>query len=106
MREFRIVERANGPTIEGTRVTVYRVYDYYQEGMHPLLIAGKMRLSTPQVDAAIAYIESHRPQVEAEYAKIVERCQRGNPPEIKALLLELRAKFKERVRQRRPEQRV
>jgi uncharacterized protein (DUF433 family) len=106
MREFRIIERGNGPTIEGTRVTVYRVFDYYQEGMPSFLIAGKLRLNTPQVDAAIAYIDSHRPEVEAEYAKIIERCERGNPPEIKALLRELQANFEERMRQRRQEHRV
>jgi len=103
MREFHIINGGNGPTIEGTRVTVYRIYDYYQEGMHPLLIACKLRLSTPQVDAAIAYIESHRAEVEAEYAKIVERCRRGNPPEIRALLRKLQANFEERMQQRRGE---
>jgi uncharacterized protein (DUF433 family) len=103
MREFRIVERGNGPTIEGTRVTVYRVYDYYQDGIPSLLIAGKLRLSTPQVDAAIAYIDSHRAEVEAEYAKILERCRRGNPPEIRALLRGSLANFEERMRQRRQE---
>ncbi len=103
MREFRIIHTGNGPTIEGTRVTVYRVYDYYQDNMHPLLIAGKLRLSTPEVKVAIAYIDAHRAEVEAEYAKIVERCQRGNPPEIRAMLLKSRSRFKELTRQRRQE---
>ena len=103
MREFRIIHTGNGPTIEGTRVTVYRVYDYYQDNMHPLLIAGKLRLSTPEVKVAIAYIDAHRAEVEAEYAKIVERCRRGNSPEIKAKMLESLARFDEMRRQRRQE---
>jgi uncharacterized protein (DUF433 family) len=103
MREFRIIHTGNGPTIEGTRVTVYRVFDYYRHDMHPLLIACKLRLSTPEVKVAIAYIDAHRGEVVAEYGKIIERCRRGNSPAIRAMLLESRAKFKEMMRQRRQE---
>jgi uncharacterized protein (DUF433 family) len=106
MREFRIIHTGNGPTIEGTRVTVYRVFDYYKQDMHPLLIACKLRLATPQVKAATAYIDAHRPEVEAEYAKIVERCRRGNLPELRAKLLKMRAEFRERRRRYHQEHRV
>jgi len=103
MRTPRIIDRGRGPDIEGTRITVYDVYEYHQHDWSALRIACEFRLGTPQVDAAIAYIESHRPQVEAEYAKMIERCLSGNSPEVKALIPQLRANLQERLRQYRQE---
>jgi len=103
MRTPHIIDRGRGPEIEGTRITVYDVYEYYQHGWSALRIACEFRLGTPQVDAAITYIESHRPQVEAEYAKMVERCRRGNSPEVRALIPQLRANLQKRLRQYRQE---
>ena len=80
----KIEERGSGPTIEGTRTTVYHVMDYYVEGMHPTLIAAHLGLGTPDIEAAIEYIDAHRPEVDVEYRKILERCERGNPPEVQA----------------------
>jgi len=105
MREFRIIDRGRGPEIEGTRITIYDVYAHYEHGWNSLQIACEFGLGTPQIDVAIAYIESHRPEVEAGYAKILERNRRGNPPEIKAKLLKSRAKLEEwlqRYRQEHP----
>jgi uncharacterized protein (DUF433 family) len=98
MQTPRIIDRGRGPEIEGTRITVYDIYEHYRHGWNSLRIACEFWLGTPQVDAAIAYIESHRPQIEAEYAKMVERSRRGNSPEVRALLPQLRAKFQERLR--------
>ena len=79
-----IVDQGKGPEIEGTRTSVYHVMDYYIEGWPSVRIAARLGLGTPDIDAAIEYIEAHRAEVDEEYYKILERCERGNPPELQA----------------------
>src|SRR5438445_13440768 len=86
-----IIDRGRGPEIAGTRITVYDIMDYYQQGWHHTLIAATLRLSSAQVLEAIRYIEEHREEVTANYQKILDRCARGNPPEIQATLDKIRA---------------
>src|SRR6266508_151760 len=86
-----IINRGRGPEIAGTRITVYDVMDYHRQGWHHTLIAATLRLSSAQVLEAIRYIEEHREEVTANYQQILERCARGNPPEIQAKLDKIRA---------------
>jgi hypothetical protein len=46
----------------------------------------RLGLLKDQVDVAIGYIEVHKQEVIAQYEKIMERINRGNPPEIQAKL--------------------
>ena len=80
-----IHDRGRGPEIEGTRITVYDVMDYYLDGWTASRIAAWLSQTTPDIEAAIEYIDAHRDEVEAEYRKIVERSERGNPPEVEAM---------------------
>jgi uncharacterized protein (DUF433 family) len=82
----RIIDRGRGPEIEGTRITVYDIWDYAREDWHRDMIASTLRLSSAQVEAALKYIEAHKEEVLAEYDRIVERERRGNPPELQAKL--------------------
>jgi hypothetical protein len=50
------------------------------------MIADTLELSSQQVEAAIRYIEEHRDEVMAEYAEMLARDARGNPPELQAKL--------------------
>jgi uncharacterized protein (DUF433 family) len=84
--EARIIDRGRGPEIAGTRITVFDVLDYLRANWHRTQIALLFRLSTRQVDAAIHYIEEHKEEVMAEYETIMDRINRGNPPEIQAKL--------------------
>jgi uncharacterized protein (DUF433 family) len=84
MIEPRIINRGRGPEIEGTRITVYDVLDYLEEGWHRDMIACLFELSSQQVEVATRYIEDHREEVMADYQKIMERINRGNPPELQA----------------------
>ena len=86
MLEAKIINRGRGPEIAGSRITVFDVLDYLQEGWEPMEIAMFFRLSTRQVDAAVRYIEEHHAEVMDEYRRILERCARGNPPELQAKL--------------------
>ena len=84
LRIPKIHDRGRGPEIEGTRITVYDVMDYYIEGWPATRIAARFELDTPDIQAAIDYIEAHRAEVDADYREIVERSLRGNPPELQA----------------------
>jgi uncharacterized protein (DUF433 family) len=81
-----IINRGRGPEIEGTRITVYDVLDWLIQGWHPHRIAAFFRISSAQVEAAIEYIREHTLEVITNYQKILERCARGNPPEVQAKL--------------------
>jgi uncharacterized protein (DUF433 family) len=42
----KIINRGRGPEIEGTRITVYDVFDYARQGWHRDRIAALFRLSS------------------------------------------------------------
>jgi len=67
----RIVNRGRGPELEGTRVTVYRILDFVQEGCSTGDIATALHLTEGQVRVALDYISLHREEVEIEYNKIL-----------------------------------
>jgi uncharacterized protein (DUF433 family) len=100
MLEARIIDRGRGPEIAGSRITVFDVLDYVQEGWDPMEIALFFRLSTRQVDLAVRYIEEHLGEVMEEYRRILERCARGNPPELQTKLDAGHEKFLAMVRER------
>jgi uncharacterized protein (DUF433 family) len=86
MTEPQITNRGRGPEIAGTRITVFDILEYNMKGSHRDEIAVLFDLSSQQVEAAIRYIEEHRDEVMATYERIMERINRGNPPEIQAKL--------------------
>jgi uncharacterized protein (DUF433 family) len=86
MRAARIINRGRGPEIEGTRITVYDIWDYAKENWHRDAIATWLRLSSAQVAVALDYIEDHKAEVLAAYERILERERHGNPPELQAKL--------------------
>ena len=96
-----IVNRGRGPEIAGTRITVFDIWDYAKDHWHRDAIATTLRLSSAQVSAALEYIEQHREEVLAEYAKIRDREARGNPPELQAKLDDTHARFQAQLAERR-----
>jgi uncharacterized protein (DUF433 family) len=89
-----IIDRGRGPEIAGTRITVYDIMDYYSQGWHHTTMAATLGLSSAQVLAAIQYIEEHKKEVTANYGIILERCARGNSPEVQAKLDAIEAKYR------------
>ncbi len=86
MSEPAIVNRGDGPKIEGTRITVYTVLEDLRNGHGREEIAFSYGLSSRQVQAAIDYIHANEAAVNAEYEEIMERIRQGNPPHIQAIL--------------------
>ncbi len=97
------IEILGNGSIDGTRTTIYHVMDYYLDGWPADRIADRLNLETPEAQAAIEYIDAHRAEVDERYRVILERCERGNPPEIRAKMEArrpiVRAKMAEAVRQ-------
>jgi len=99
-----IINRGRGPEIAGTRITVFDIWDYAKDDWHRDAIATTLRLSSAQVSVALEYIEQHREEVLAEYAKIRDRESCGNPPELQAKLDATHARFQARLAERRIQQ--
>lgn len=93
MKTYQIVDRGDGPKIEGTRISVYAVFEYLEMRRSREWIAVLLGLSSRQVQAAIDYIAEHRADVQAEYQKIADRIRNGNPPWVQERLREAREKF-------------
>ncbi len=89
----RIIDRGRGPEIEGTRITVYTIWDYARHGDHHTYIARTLGIPSAQVLRALEYIEEHKAEVLADYQEIMDRIARGNPPEVEALRKQSHAKF-------------
>ncbi len=89
----RIVDRGDGPKIEGTRITVYTVLEYVRKGRSRDWIAAVLGVSSRQVQAAIDYIEDHAEEVNVDFERIMARIRRGNPKWVEERLKENRARF-------------
>jgi uncharacterized protein (DUF433 family) len=86
MSDATIVDVDRNPRIAGTRITVFTIFEFAEAGWRPSDIAFWFDLKRAQVDAAIGFIERNRERVAADCAKIIERINRGNPPELQAKL--------------------
>lgn len=62
-----IVRTERGLTIAGTRITLDDVMDYLKAQYPQKLIREKLGLNDEQIRSALAYIETHRIEVEAQY---------------------------------------
>jgi uncharacterized protein (DUF433 family) len=92
--DTRIINRGRGPEIEGTRITVYDVWDYVRLGWHQTEIAALFRLSSDQIRAATEFIDQHREDVLASYQSMVDRHHRHQySPEVQEKLAQARAKL-------------
>lgn len=98
----RVIDRGDGPKIEGTRITVYTVLDYLRAGRTRDWIAAMLNLSSDQVQVAIDYIRDHAAQVNAAYDTIGARIKKGNPTQVEAQLQANRDKVKARLTQQQP----
>jgi len=66
-----IIRTERGLTITGTRITLYDVMDYVTAQYPPKFIQGLFELTEQQLGTALAYIESNRAEVEAEYQQVI-----------------------------------
>jgi uncharacterized protein (DUF433 family) len=68
-----VTRTERGLSITGTRITLYDLMDYINAGYPVKLIRNYFfYITDQQFNAAIAYIENHHEQVEAEYQQILQ----------------------------------
>ncbi|GBE92542.1 DUF433 domain-containing protein [Nostoc cycadae] len=70
-----IIRTERGLTIAGTRITLYDVIDYLKAQYPPKLIREKLGLNDEQINSALAYIETHHIEVEAEYQECLQTAE-------------------------------
>lgn len=69
-----IEETPRGPSIAGTRITVYSVMDYLKNNRSKEYILEMLpTITAEELDAVYEYIEQHREAVESEYEQILRR---------------------------------
>lgn len=73
--QVAIIRTDRGLTISGTRITLYDVMDYVTGQYPPKFIRGLFNLTEEQINAALAYIEANRAEVEAEYQIVLEESE-------------------------------
>jgi uncharacterized protein (DUF433 family) len=101
----KIIDRGRGPEIEGTRITVYDVIDYWKDDWRAAQIAAVFRLPIEDIEAAIDYIERHEAEVMADYQQILARHQQATySPEVEAKLARNRETFRAKVEAKRTRQ--
>ena len=83
-----IEETPRGPSIAGTRITVYSVMDYFKGNWSRNFIRQMLRITDEQLDAVIEYVAQHKEEVECDYAEILRRAE------------ELRVRYEEQNRAR------
>jgi uncharacterized protein (DUF433 family) len=94
----KIINRGRGPEIEGTRITVYDVWDYTRQGWHRDRIAALFRLSSQDIQAALDYIQRHQDAVTTCYQRIRERQQQYQyAPEVTAKIAANRQRTRTRL---------
>jgi uncharacterized protein (DUF433 family) len=70
-----IVRTERGLSIAGTRITIYDIMDYVTAQYPPKFIRGLFDLTESQINAALAYIEANRADVEAEYQMVLKEAE-------------------------------
>jgi uncharacterized protein (DUF433 family) len=72
-QQATITRTEGGLTIAGTRVTLYQLMDSLQAGhSRPTIRQDYPQLTDEQFAAAMAYIDGHRSEVEAEYQIVLQ----------------------------------
>jgi uncharacterized protein (DUF433 family) len=70
-----IIRTERGLAIAGTRITLYDVMDYVTAQYPPKFIQGLFDLTEEQINSALAFIEDHRAEVEAEYQQVLKEAE-------------------------------
>ncbi len=70
-----IIRTERGLTISGTRITLYDVMDYLTAQYPPKFIRSLFDLTEDQISAALSYIETNLPEVEAEYQLVLKQSE-------------------------------
>lgn len=74
-QKAEIIRTERGLSIAGTRITLYDVLDYLKAEYPLKFIRDSLNLTDAQINAALAYIETHPAEVEAEYQEVLKAAE-------------------------------
>lgn len=70
-----IIRTDRGLTIAGTRINIYDVMVHLAADWPPRLILNWLPLTEAELNAVLSYINTNRPEVEAEYQTVLQETQ-------------------------------
>ena len=70
-----VIRTSRGLSIAGTRITLYAIMDYVKADWPPRLIRNLFNLTDQQIADVMAYLETHRAEVEAEYQQVLQQAE-------------------------------
>ncbi len=70
-----IVQTGRGPSIKGTRITIYQLMEYLKDGWTPKHTAQWFNLTPAQMDGVMAYLQAHEAELEIEYAEVMRKAE-------------------------------
>ena len=70
-----VIRTGRGLTVAGTRITLYAIMDYVKDGWPFHLIRDWLHLTDRQMQEVMAYIDTHREEVEAEYQLVLKQAE-------------------------------
>lgn len=70
-----VIRTERGLSVRGTRITLYQIMDYMNAGWPRNLIRDRLNLSEEQIADIWTYMETHRPEVEAEYQEVLRQAE-------------------------------
>lgn len=70
-----VIRTGRGLTVAGTRITLYAIMDYVKDGWPSHLIRDWLHLTEQQMQDVMAYIDTHRDEVEAEYQLVLRQAE-------------------------------
>lgn len=70
-----IIRTGRGPSVNGTRLTIYHIMDELKDGMTPEFVKGWYGLSDEQMAAILEYLRENKEELEEKYAEILRRAE-------------------------------
>ncbi|MGH9841014.1 MAG: DUF433 domain-containing protein [Blastocatellia bacterium] len=71
-----IMQTSRGPSINGTRLTVYHIMDMLKYGRSPDYVQGWHHLTDEEMAAVMQYLKQNEEELEREYADILRRAEK------------------------------
>jgi uncharacterized protein (DUF433 family) len=70
-----VVQTSRGPSIKGTRLTIYSLMEYLKDGWTPKHTAQWFNLTPEEMDEVLAYLKENEAEVEADYAEVMAEAE-------------------------------
>lgn len=70
-----IIRTERGPTISGTRITLYDILEFIKTGWPHSFIRDYFELTDDQLTAALTYISQHQDEIEHEYQQVIRDAE-------------------------------